>query len=78
MIPVLILRKLKYLDDLKKIPPLTRFDLQNNLNEILSTEFDISKCSKGSSSGSTGHPVIYYHDKIGASAVKHLQLYAKI
>ena len=43
---------------LKNIPPLTRNDFQNNLNEILSTEFDLSNCSKGSSSGSTGHPVI--------------------
>ena len=68
---------LRYLDDLKKIPVLSRADLQNNLNEILSTEFDISHCSRGSSSGSTGHPVLYYHDKIGTSANKASVLFGK-
>ena len=68
---------IKYLDELKKIPPLTRFDLQNNLKDILSKEFDITKCSRGSSSGSTGHPVIYYHDKIGNSASKASAIISK-
>ncbi len=67
----------KSLDDLIKIPVLTRDDLQNNLKEIVSTEFDLSKCSKGSSSGSTGHPVLYYHDKIGTSANKAAVLFGK-
>ena len=69
--------KFKYLDELKNIPPLTRSDLQNNLKDILSTDIDISKCSKGSSSGSTGHPVLYYHDKIGTSANKAAVLFGK-
>ena len=68
----------KYLDELKNIPPLTRSDIQNKLNEIISNEFDISQCSKGSSSGSTGHPVIYYHDKIGTSANKASVTFGKI
>ena len=66
-----------YLDDLNKIPSLSRADLQNNLNEILSSEFEISQCSRGSSSGSTGHPVLYYHDKIGTSANKASVLFGK-
>ena len=68
---------IKYLDELKKVPSLTRFDLQNNLKDILSKEFDITKCSRGSSSGSTGHPVIYYHDKIGNSASKASAIISK-
>ncbi len=67
----------KYLDELKNIPLLTRNDLQNNLKEIITTELDLSKCSKGSSSGSTGHPVLYYHDKIGTSANKAAVLFGK-
>ncbi len=70
-------RNFKYLDEIKKIPPLTRSDLQNNLKQIVSSEFDLSKCSKGSSSGSTGHAVSYYHDKIGTSANKASVLFGK-
>ncbi len=67
----------KYPDELNKIPPLTRKDLQDNLNEIISSEIDLSNCTKGSSSGSTGNPVKYYHDRIGLSANKASVLFAK-
>jgi phenylacetate-CoA ligase len=65
------------LDQLKNIPPLTRSDLQENLNNIISPDFDLKKCSKGSSSGSTGHPVIYYHDNKAKSANKAAVLFSK-
>lgn len=55
-------------EDLKKIPPLTRQDLQNHWNEIIATNYKHKKLSKGSSSGSTGIPVIYYKDNLATSA----------
>jgi phenylacetate-CoA ligase len=58
----------RYLDQLKNIPSLTRKDIQENLKDIISKEYDPAKCYKGSSSGSTGQPVIYYHDDEGSSA----------
>jgi len=69
--------KFNYPDKLKSIPPLTRNDLQNNLNGLLSSVHDLSLCKKGSSSGSTGHPVIYYHDKNSLSAYKAAVLFQK-
>lgn len=53
---------------ISKIPPLTRDDLQNHWQEIISKSYDIKKLRKGSSSGSTGVPVIYYKDNAGSSA----------
>ncbi len=67
-----------YLDQLKKIPPLTRFDLQNYNDEILSDEKSRYIVSKGSSSGSTGEPIRYYHDQFGKSANKAAVLFSKI
>ncbi len=60
-----------------KVPPLTREDLQNNLDQILSKNLKLSDCPKGSSSGSTGHPVIYYHDVYGTSANKASEIFSK-
>ncbi|MEO8398939.1 MAG: hypothetical protein ABI550_03890, partial [Ignavibacteriaceae bacterium] len=71
------IKSFNYLDELQKIPPLTRSDIQNNLNSIVSSEFALSEYSRGSSSGSTGHPVIYYHDKIGTSASKASALFSR-
>lgn len=59
---------IKTLDDLKKIPPLTRKNLQENLGNLTPINYGLKKCYKGSSSGSTGQPVVYYHDKSGISA----------
>jgi phenylacetate-CoA ligase len=65
----------RYHDDLKKIPTLTRKDLQTN--KIFSDEYDKRKCCKAASSGSTGIPIIFYHDKIGLSANKAAVLICK-
>ncbi|GEM_PF-571266 len=70
--------KFTYLDQLKKIPPLTRYDLQNYNEEILSDEKSELVVSKGSSSGSTGEPIRYYHDQFGKSANKAAVLFSKI
>lgn len=60
--------KIQYLDELKNIPPLTRKDIQDNFKDLVSNNFDLNKCYKGSSSGSTGEPVVYYQDNTGSSA----------
>lgn len=59
---------LSHLDQLKKIPPLTRQDLQNHWDKIISINYDSKKLSKGSSSGSTGVPVTYFKDNLANSA----------
>jgi phenylacetate-CoA ligase len=59
---------IKSLDDLQKLPPLTRTELQQNWQNLISTKYSITNLYKGSSSGSTGIPVIYYHDSRGISA----------
>ncbi|MFW5795406.1 MAG: hypothetical protein ACOCV1_07995 [Bacillota bacterium] len=53
---------------LKQIPYLTRSDLQNDWRNIVATNYNLRKLSKGSSSGSTGSPVFYYKDNIANSA----------
>ena len=59
---------IKGIEDLKKLPPLRRKDIQKYYSEIISKEADITKCYKGSSSGSTGEPVSYVRDRRGSSA----------
>jgi phenylacetate-CoA ligase len=71
------LENFKYSDQLKNMAPLTRNELKNKLNEIVSKEFDLSKCSKSSSSGSTGSPAIFYHDKNGIAANRASMLFIK-
>ncbi len=56
------------IDKLKYIPVLTRNDLQEHWREMVASNFNIENLSKGSSSGSTGVPVVYYKDKNGSSA----------
>jgi phenylacetate-CoA ligase len=55
-------------DQLKQIPPLTREDLQNHWKNIIPSNYNTQKLSKGSSSGSTGLPVTYFKDSIANSA----------
>jgi len=52
-------------DDIKKIPPLTRSDIQNNLDKLVSKKI---KKFKSSSSGTTGIPISYYNDLDSQSA----------
>jgi phenylacetate-CoA ligase len=58
------------LQDLVKIPPLTREDIQNSHDGMLASNIDISRCYKGSSSGSTGEPVRYMRDRRCSSVGK--------
>lgn len=52
---------LNSVEDLNKLPILTKEDIINNTNNILSKEKNI-KLIKSSSSGTTGIPINYYHD----------------
>jgi phenylacetate-CoA ligase len=56
------------LNDIAKIPPLTRTDLQENWNSLLAKTNSHKHLHKGSSSGSTGKPVTYFHDNSASSA----------
>lgn len=67
----------KYPDQLKNIPKLTREELRVYHKDIISKEFDLSKCSKSSSSGSTGDPLTFYHDKNGIAANRAALLFSK-
>jgi phenylacetate-CoA ligase len=53
---------------ISQIAPLTRNDLQNHWQEIVSKKHDPKKLKKGSSSGSTGTPVFYFKDNNATSA----------
>lgn len=60
----------KEIQDLKKIPPLTRSDIQNNFNKLISDQHKKLKYNRSSSSGTTGIPIQYFHDIQGESAGK--------
>lgn len=47
-------------NDLKKIPILTKEIIQTNLNEMISTEYEINKLYKNYTGGSTGNPIVFY------------------
>lgn len=54
--------------EIEQIPVLTRSDLQKYWRKIVAKNYNINHLNKGSSSGSTGSPVIYYKDSIASSA----------
>jgi len=63
------------LDDLARIPPLTRSELQEQCHNIICT--DTGECYRDSSGGSTGQPVNFFHDinyRIFSNAANHLFL----
>lgn len=59
---------IKSFNDIRKIPPLTRDDLQKNINILVCKKADKNKLFKSSSSGTTGIPVIYFKDINAESA----------
>jgi phenylacetate-CoA ligase len=56
------------IEELPKIPPLTRLDLRKHLNDLIAQDVDLSKCVQNKSSGSTGEPVVSFHDREAQSA----------
>lgn len=54
---------LKSVQDLTKLPILTKLDLQQNTKDILAKHYHLKKLIKHTTSGSTGIPLIKYNDK---------------
>ena len=52
---------LKTIEDIKKIPPITKLDLTEKFNDLIS-DIDV-KAFEGNTSGSSGDPVKFYFDK---------------
>ena len=50
--------------DFENFPVLTKNDLQSNLNDLVSNNFNIQKLIKNSSGGSTGEPTIFFQDSL--------------
>lgn len=53
---------IKSVDDLKKLPIITKETVSYNLNDFISKKTNLKKCIKKDSSGSTGIPTITYYD----------------
>jgi phenylacetate-CoA ligase len=63
---------IKSVDDINKIPFITKDDLRNNYpNDIIPKGFDIKNSFLVSTSGSTGKPVFMYYDLF--STIKHAE-----
>lgn len=52
------------LSDIEKIPPLTKQDIQNHREDLISDEYNVDELMKDASGGSTGEPTIFYRDMI--------------
>lgn len=49
-------------DDFRRVPILTRQDLQAHLDDLVAENCDRSKLRRNSTSGSTGNPTVFYQD----------------
>jgi phenylacetate-CoA ligase len=58
------------LADFSNFPVLTREDIKSNCDDLISRTHDKSKLKSGYTSGSSGTPMIYYHDGVSYSAGK--------
>ena len=61
---------IRSLKDFEDFPTLKREDLQKHWKDIIAVNFTPDDLSKGSSSGSTGVPVVYFKDSNASSAGK--------
>ncbi|MDH7594389.1 MAG: hypothetical protein QHG99_08615 [Methanomicrobiales archaeon] len=57
------------LEDLERVPLLTKEDIRNNFSELLSTDYLSYRPVLNSSSGSTGKPLVYYQTIRGISTL---------
>ena len=67
---------IKTLQDIEKIPPLTKKDIQENTEFLLSKEYKKESLIKDASGGSTGEPTIFYktlgyHQLRAADQIRH-------
>jgi phenylacetate-CoA ligase len=53
----------KDFDDLKRLPILTKQDIQENREELISTLYPRSALMENRTGGSTGSPLVFYHHK---------------
>ena len=54
---------IKELKDIEKLPILTKQVIQNNIEDMISTQYRKDELIKDSSGGSTGEPTIYFKDR---------------
>jgi len=54
---------IKSVEDLRKIPILTKTEVQKNFNSLISKEIEMEQCRKEETSGSTGIPLTIIADK---------------
>lgn len=67
---------IKTIKDIEKIPPLTKKDIQENADKLISEEYEKSSLLKDASGGSTGEPTIFfktleYHQNRAADQIRH-------
>lgn len=55
--------RLRDFDDLAVIPPLTKADIQANRERMRSDHFDRAQLIENRTGGSTGAPIVFYHEK---------------
>ncbi|MCX6831639.1 MAG: hypothetical protein NT028_05805, partial [candidate division Zixibacteria bacterium] len=53
----------KDFDDLKRLPILTKRDIQDHREELISTFYDRGELVENRTGGSTGSPLVFYHHK---------------
>ncbi len=54
---------LRDFDDLAVIPPLTKADIQANRERLISNQFQRSDLIENRTGGSTGAPIVFYHER---------------
>jgi phenylacetate-CoA ligase len=70
------LNTVKDFDDLKRLPILTKRDMQEHREELISTHFDRNDLVENRTGGSTGAPLVFYHhqdriDSRQAATLRH-------
>lgn len=67
---------IKSAEDMRKIPILTKLEVQKNFNSLIARGIDIERCTKVETSGSTGIPLTIISEKrasyiLGANRLRH-------
>jgi len=68
---------IKSVEDLRKIPILTKLEVQKNFNSLIAKGIDIERCTKVKTSGSTGIPLTIIAERkasymLAANGLRHL------
>jgi phenylacetate-CoA ligase len=54
---------IKTIDDLNRLPIITKKDIRQNPNDIINRRYNIARCYRSHTSGSTGEPTWTYYDR---------------